>query len=490
MFRDPVCMSVIYQYLRHTGSSLIKEFELKYKPDKNMEVDLEKLLGDWREEEEEIKMIIYKYLRKTSSPALAEEFRNTHLLFQKQQLGQNCVKETTFANLIQTWQKMHQDTFKTIYIDDDDSDGENDDISDDDDDDGDDDDVVILDDYDDNIVILDEEEDDLDILNDKHEEGGTKELKQLEASLVHQFLKLVSTELAVKFKETHDCQLEMPVVRLQDFAEKALKLNQPYHKENETGTNPKNEKRTSRLGMVSKGRFTEEEIKKIQELAKELGPRSASLGRRIWTGEEERKIEKVALEMNRFANHSVVLLCDCDLFRPLNSLKLKMSRLEVQGDAGVQRSGKFSKSESIRILEAMEEGLQFRNIAQILERDPEAVRQRMRRLKNNSNCFEKTRKFTTTEDLVIVGHMVPRLRSKQLNTSGFFDDKDFDLLGRELRRDVGSLRNRWEVTCQVLIIHCVLITFQMQGDTSTMASSALHWHHWVAGGVDVGKHGG
>ena len=141
-----------------------------------------------------------------------------------------------------------------------------------------------------------------------------------------------------------------------------------------------------------------------------------------------------------------------DMFRSLNSLKLKISRLEVQGDVGVQRSGKFSKGESIRILEAMEGGLQFKEIAKILERDPEAVRQRMRRLKNNSNCFEKTRKFTATEDLVIVGHMVPRLRSQQLNTSGFFDDKDFDSLGRELRRDVGSIRNRWEV-CLMFYIH-------------------------------------
>ena len=74
MLRDPVCKSVIHQYLCHTGSSLAEEFESKYKPDKNMEVDLEKLLRDWMEEQEEIKMIIYQYLRKTSSPDLAEEF--------------------------------------------------------------------------------------------------------------------------------------------------------------------------------------------------------------------------------------------------------------------------------------------------------------------------------------------------------------------------------------------------------------------------------
>ena len=71
MIRDPVCKSVIFQYLCHTGSSLAEEFKFNYKPDKNMEVNLEKLLRDWREEKEEIKMIIYQYLRKTSSLDLA-----------------------------------------------------------------------------------------------------------------------------------------------------------------------------------------------------------------------------------------------------------------------------------------------------------------------------------------------------------------------------------------------------------------------------------
>ena len=85
MLRDTVCISVIYQYLRHTSSSLTEEFESKYKPDKNKEVDVEKLLRNWREDqEEEIKLIIYQYLRKTSSPNLAAEFRKTHLPAEQQ----------------------------------------------------------------------------------------------------------------------------------------------------------------------------------------------------------------------------------------------------------------------------------------------------------------------------------------------------------------------------------------------------------------------
>ena len=135
---------------------------------------------------------------------------------------------------------------------------------------------------------------------------------------------------------------------------------------------------------------------------------------------------------------------DIVVIRLPRTLKVKMLRIEREDDS-LSRSGKFTGEENFRILEAMKEGLQFRQVAQMLDRDPEAVRQRMRRLKINSNLSGKTRKFTSGEDLVIVDQMMPRLRSQQLNTSGFFDEKDFDLLSRELCRDIGSLRNRWEV---------------------------------------------
>ena len=135
---------------------------------------------------------------------------------------------------------------------------------------------------------------------------------------------------------------------------------------------------------------------------------------------------------------------DIVITRLPRTLKVKMLRIEREDDS-LSRSGKFTGEENFRILEAMKEGLQFRQVAQMLDRDPEAVRQRMRRLKINSNLSGKTRKFTSGEDLVIVDQMMPRLRSQQLNTSGFFDEKDFDLLSRELCRDIGSLRNRWEV---------------------------------------------
>ena len=122
-----------------------------------------------------------------------------------------------------------------------------------------------------------------------------------------------------------------------------------------------------------------------------------------------------------------------------------MKRLEKEDERLLSQSGKFTGVENYRILEAMKEGFQFRQIAQMLDRDPEAVRQKMRRLKINPDFSERTRKFTAGEDLVIVDQMMHRLRSQRLNTSGIFDEKYFDFLSRELCRDIGSLRNRWEV---------------------------------------------
>merc|ERR1719510_2577535 len=89
---------------------------------------------------------------------------------------------------------MQQDTFNIVCIDDDDCDdildGDDADESEDDDD------VVILDNNDSDILV--------------DERDGEKEknvLKQMEANIVYQYLKLVSVDLAANFKDT-DCQFE------------------------------------------------------------------------------------------------------------------------------------------------------------------------------------------------------------------------------------------------------------------------------------------
>ena len=148
---------------------------MKYKPDKDLGVDMDKLLGMLREEEE-VKMIIFCFLRKNTSPELAEEFRKTHLREIKV-ISEHQVKdyfhETTFTQFMKTRQKMKQNISNVICIDDDDEKEDDDDSScvvldedssEEEDSDDEDDDVILLDD--DDVVILEN----LEVLSDKSEE--------------------------------------------------------------------------------------------------------------------------------------------------------------------------------------------------------------------------------------------------------------------------------------------------------------------------------
>ena len=101
---------------------------MKYKPDKDLGVDVDKILGMLREEEE-VKMIIFCFLRKNTSPELAEEFRKTHLRHQVK----DYLKETTFTQFMKTRQ-MQQNISNLICIDDEDDDEDDDDDNDNDDD--------------------------------------------------------------------------------------------------------------------------------------------------------------------------------------------------------------------------------------------------------------------------------------------------------------------------------------------------------------------
>ena len=69
---NPLCVSLIYQYLKSTSSSLADEFKHKYQPLK-IDVELRELLSKWWEEELAI-ILVYNYL-KTVAPNLVEEFR-------------------------------------------------------------------------------------------------------------------------------------------------------------------------------------------------------------------------------------------------------------------------------------------------------------------------------------------------------------------------------------------------------------------------------
>merc|ERR1719430_2745868 len=101
----------------------------------------------------------------------------------------------------------------------------------------------------------------------------------------------------------------------------------------------------------------------VRDLMRDLGQRQAlkPKQRRMFSAEQEKKIEHVALRMNRLPS----------------SLKAKMLKIEKEGlSQGGGKSGKFTMEENLRILEAMKCGARgaqgAREIARMLDRDLEA----------------------------------------------------------------------------------------------------------------------
>ena len=68
---DPLCVSLIQQYLDSTNSSLAAEFKKKYEPEKT-NVHLTETLSTWREQELS-RSLVFQHL-KTVAPSLADEF--------------------------------------------------------------------------------------------------------------------------------------------------------------------------------------------------------------------------------------------------------------------------------------------------------------------------------------------------------------------------------------------------------------------------------
>ena len=64
---NPLCVSLVYQYLKSTSSSLAEEFKHKYQP-LETDVELREVLSKWREVEL-VRILVYNHL-KTAAPNL------------------------------------------------------------------------------------------------------------------------------------------------------------------------------------------------------------------------------------------------------------------------------------------------------------------------------------------------------------------------------------------------------------------------------------
>jgi len=70
---DPLCVSLVHQYLASTKSNLVDEFKSKHQPTKT-NLTLEEVVSKWKEEQL-ARGLVYQHLKRVT-PALAEEFAN------------------------------------------------------------------------------------------------------------------------------------------------------------------------------------------------------------------------------------------------------------------------------------------------------------------------------------------------------------------------------------------------------------------------------
>ena len=69
---DPLCVSLVHQFLENTNSALVDQFKTRHKP-KEISVKLEEVLSKWNEEQM-ARSVVYQHLKKVA-PSLAFEFR-------------------------------------------------------------------------------------------------------------------------------------------------------------------------------------------------------------------------------------------------------------------------------------------------------------------------------------------------------------------------------------------------------------------------------
>ena len=91
---DPLCISLVQQYLDITNSALADQFKIKYQP-KKTNVQLKEVLSKWNEEQL-VRGLIHKHLE-VVAPSLAVEFRERHC----------CSLELTTRGLSGEIQKKH-----------------------------------------------------------------------------------------------------------------------------------------------------------------------------------------------------------------------------------------------------------------------------------------------------------------------------------------------------------------------------------------------
>ena len=116
---------------------------------------------------------------------------------------------------------------------------------------------------------------------------------------------------------------------------------------------------------------------------------------------------------------------------------------DLQRHTGL-RKGKFSAEEIERVKQAVANNEDYKSVAAELGRSSKSVHHKMFQMKGNSGSQCKGKVFTFNEDLHILDKIIPRLEFQKLTSAGFLSQSQFLELAKELHRNGGSMRARWE----------------------------------------------
>ena len=226
---DPLCTSLVHQYLKSTNSALTDQFKTKYQPTET-NLRLKEVLVKCNIEQL-ARNIVYQHLR-TVAPSLALEFRDTH----------NCYKENVPQKLMELVKKFHQTLYKQTSV----------------------------------------------KLGEGEEKLGEGEEK-LARSIVYQHLNRVAPSLALEFREAHSPPLEEAPEPLMELIKKShlIKWTELDKEEKLKTTDAR-----KRVGTKS-NTFTNLEVLRVERaiankesigaLAKEMGRTYSSVHNKVHT---------------------------------------------------------------------------------------------------------------------------------------------------------------------------------------------------------------
>ena len=360
---DPLCISLVHQYLDSTNSALADQFKDKYQPQKS-NVQVKEVLSKWKEEQL-VRGLIFEHL-KTLAPSLAVEFRERHRFS----------VETAPKYLVGDIQKK----IGAIAI------------------------------RRRNGKVVDESAEKQE-QNDDGQRNSISTEEQLVRGLIYEHLKTVAPSLAVEFQNTYLCCSEIaPKHPLEELQKKVFAIaNRTGITKVDGGSGRKEKQNYKRkpLGMKVKT-YSKEELVRIE---------------RAMTNDED--IKTVAKEMGR--NYQSVY----------NKIR------DLQRHTGL-RKGKFSAEEIERVKQAVANNEDYKSVAAELGRSSKSVHHKMFQMKGNSGSQCKGKVFTFNEDLHILDKIIPRLEFQKLTSAGFLSQSQFLELAKELHRNGGSIRARWE----------------------------------------------